>query len=129
MALAVYKATIIWKEEEKIKGLNLVKVLTQDQVLYFIVYEACFVRHLAVLIKHEPRVIFCAVASVMAYTVDLSQDLRNLFNTLGNPSLLCVLGSHLLIHLREAAEEGRNEGTSYRSKSLSMINFEQGEES
>ena len=68
------------------------------------------------------------MANLAAYTMDNSQILTDIFTTLGNPSLLCILGSHLLIHLREAAEEGRNEGTSYRSKSFSAIEFEQGEE-
>ena len=39
MILSVYKATVIWKEEESFRGLNLVKVLLEDQILYFIVYE------------------------------------------------------------------------------------------
>ncbi|EJD06090.1 uncharacterized protein FOMMEDRAFT_153453 [Fomitiporia mediterranea MF3/22] len=34
----------------------------------------------------------------------------------GNPALLCVLGSHLLINLKEAGELGVNGGTNYRSK-------------
>lgn len=60
--------------------------------------------------------------------MDLSTLLENVFNTVGSPSLLCVLGSHLLIHLREAAEEGLNEGTSYRLYSVSAIDFEHGAE-
>lgn len=38
MALAVYKATSIWKKGGKLRRFNLVKVLIQDQVLYFLVY-------------------------------------------------------------------------------------------
>ena len=74
------------------------------------------------------RAVFCAVANLIANAGGLNEILTNVFDTIGNPSLLCVLGSHLLIHLREAAEEGRNEGTSYRAKSLSAIHFEQGGE-
>lgn len=37
MVLAVYKATVIWKEDGNFKGMTLVKVLIQDQILYFIV--------------------------------------------------------------------------------------------
>lgn len=80
----------------------------------------------AVLLMHELRTIFCSVVNVIDYTADLSALLGNMINTVGNPSLLCVLGSHLLIHLKEAADEGRNEGTSYRSKSISIIEFDQG---
>ena len=50
--------------------------------------------------------------------------------TLGNPSLLCVLGSHLLINLKEAGELGLNEGTNYRpgflSQSVSDMEFAEG---
>lgn len=60
--------------------------------------------------------------------VVLDTFLENIFDVLGSPSLLCVLGNHLLIHLREAAEEGRNEGTSFGLKSPSGIHFGQVEE-
>lgn len=71
---------------------------------------------------YERRAIFFAVMNLVTYSADLSQLLLNIIAVLGNPSLLCVLGSHLLIHLREADDEGR----SYGSKSLSSIDFEQG---
>lgn len=38
------------------------------------------------------------------------------------------MGNHLLIHLREAADQGRNEGTSCREKPFSAIDFGPGEE-
>ena len=68
------------------------------------------------------------MADLLTYTVALSTFLQNILIALGSPLLLCVLGNHLLIHLREAADEGRNEGTSYRTKSSSAIEFEQGVE-
>ncbi|KAH8106463.1 hypothetical protein DFH11DRAFT_1468308, partial [Phellopilus nigrolimitatus] len=49
--------------------------------------------------------------------------LAALLAALGSPSLLCVLGSHLLVHLKEAAERGANGGTSYRMKTMSSIGF------
>lgn len=67
--------------------------------------------------------------NLVSITADLSTVLENILLAGGNPLLLCVLGSHLLIHLKETAEDGRDEGTSYRSKSLSTIGFEQGAES
>lgn len=36
MALAVYKAAEFWKLSSGFKGLNLVKVLIADQVVYFV---------------------------------------------------------------------------------------------
>lgn len=68
---------------------------------------------------------FCVVAALIPLTTDLDILPASLLQAAGNPSLLCILGSHLLIHLKEAAEEGFNEGTSYRPKSLSVIDFKQ----
>lgn len=48
MVLAVYKAAIIW-QDCKFGGLNLVKVLIQDQILYFIVYVSCRLDAFAIL--------------------------------------------------------------------------------
>lgn len=30
----------MWKENEKLRGLNIVKVLVQDQIIYFVLYVA-----------------------------------------------------------------------------------------
>ena len=38
MILFLYKAGKMWNDSRSIKGLNLVRVLFQDQVLYFILY-------------------------------------------------------------------------------------------
>lgn len=68
------------------------------------------------------------VINLVDSVADLSTLLSSTFQVAGSVSLLCVLGSHLLIHLREVAEDGQDEGTSYRSKPLSAIDFEQGTE-
>ena len=39
------------------------------------------------------RVIFCAVSNLITFVVELNEIVINVFNTLGSPSLLCVLGS------------------------------------
>ncbi|EJC97509.1 uncharacterized protein FOMMEDRAFT_163062 [Fomitiporia mediterranea MF3/22] len=54
---------------------------------------------------------------------DINRFVPTLMNAAGSPSLLCVIGSHLLIHLKEAGERGMNEGTSYRLRTLSDIGF------
>lgn len=59
----------------------------------------------------------------------MSPILHIVFDTVGEPALLCVLGSHLLIHLREAAEDDRNEGTSYSLSSNYANQYEQDAES
>ncbi|EJD04960.1 uncharacterized protein FOMMEDRAFT_154110 [Fomitiporia mediterranea MF3/22] len=54
---------------------------------------------------------------------DVSPFVSYLLNAAGSPALLCVLGSHLLINLKEAGEMGVNEGTNYRSRVVSNIEF------
>lgn len=45
----------------------------------------------------------------------------------GSPTLLCILGSHLLINLKEAGEKGYNEGTNYWPTHVSTMDFAGGE--
>ncbi|EJD00616.1 uncharacterized protein FOMMEDRAFT_159377 [Fomitiporia mediterranea MF3/22] len=49
-----------------------------------------------------------------------------LLNAFGSPTILCILGRHLMINLKEAAERGMNEGTSYRLQTISSdIEFDE----
>ncbi|KAH8109192.1 hypothetical protein DFH11DRAFT_1515913, partial [Phellopilus nigrolimitatus] len=106
MVLALYKAAEHWRETAGFSQFTLVKVLIQDQAIYFIM------------------VIFCSVMQIMADQLYIPNDLlASLLSFSGNPSLLCVLGSHLLVHLKEAGERGANGGTSYRMKTMSNIEF------
>ncbi|KAH8109188.1 hypothetical protein DFH11DRAFT_1515907, partial [Phellopilus nigrolimitatus] len=106
MVLALYKAAEHWRETAGFSQFTLVKVLIQDQAIYFIM------------------VIFCSVMEIMAIQLFIPNAvLADLLTTLGSPSLLCVLGSHLLVHLKEAGERGANGGTSYRMKTMSNIDF------
>lgn len=50
MTLAVRKARIIWKEDGQLRGLNLVRVLIQDQILYFTVCVHLLLDHAVILI-------------------------------------------------------------------------------
>ncbi|KAH8109716.1 hypothetical protein DFH11DRAFT_1515250 [Phellopilus nigrolimitatus] len=78
MVLALYKAAEHWRETAGFNQFALVKVLVQDQAIYFIM------------------VIFCSVVEIIAYQLFIPNVfLANLLNVLGNPSLLCILGSHL----------------------------------
>ncbi|KAH8109702.1 hypothetical protein DFH11DRAFT_1547986 [Phellopilus nigrolimitatus] len=61
------------------------------------------------------------IVSEQLYIQDIL--LAYLLNLLGNPSLLCVLGCHLLVHLKEAGKRGVNVGTSFRMKTMSNIEF------
>ncbi|KAH8106468.1 hypothetical protein DFH11DRAFT_1518171, partial [Phellopilus nigrolimitatus] len=106
MALALYKAAEHWRETAGFGQFALIKVLIQDQAIYFIM------------------VIFCSVMDIMANQLIIPNALlSDLLAIMGSPSLLCVLGSQLLIHLKEAGERGANGGTSYRMKTMSNIEF------
>lgn len=60
----------------------------------------------------------------MQYKLYVSNDfLAILLELLGSPSFLCILGSNMLFNLKEAGERGLNEGTSYRVKSVSAMEF------
>ncbi|KAH8109816.1 hypothetical protein DFH11DRAFT_1809670 [Phellopilus nigrolimitatus] len=106
MGLALYKAAEYWRETAGFSQFILVKVLIQDQAIYFIM------------------VFFVSVMQIVTAQFFIPNALLgNLLTTLGSPSLLCVLGSHLLVHLKEAGERGVNWGTSYRMKTMSNIAF------
>ncbi|OCB87157.1 hypothetical protein A7U60_g5671 [Sanghuangporus baumii] len=97
MVLALYKASEYWKTSAGFKGFKLIKVVIQDQILYFIF------------------VIIITVFAILGFKLQLSTVfLGTLLNTLGNPSFLCILGSRILINLKDAGEQGCNEGTSYK---------------
>ncbi|KAH8109867.1 hypothetical protein DFH11DRAFT_891286 [Phellopilus nigrolimitatus] len=106
MVLALYKAAEHWRETAGFSQFTLVKVLIQDQAIYFVM------------------VIFCSVMQIVSDQLFIPNILlANLLSISGSPSLLCVLGSHLLVHLKEAGERGANGGTSYRMKTMSNIEF------
>ena len=52
--------------------------------------------------------------------------LSYILQEMGSPAFLCVLGSRLLFNIKEAAERGVNEGTSYKLKTLSNMDFAEG---
>ncbi|KAH8107333.1 hypothetical protein DFH11DRAFT_1517754 [Phellopilus nigrolimitatus] len=107
MILALYKAAEYWKESGGFGQLSLVKVLLQDQVIYYFMVILCSAIDL--ILASESNVANVLLAGTLAL--------------LGSPSLLCVIGSHLLVHLKEAGEQGVNEGTSYRMTPVSSIGF------
>ncbi|KAH8105641.1 hypothetical protein DFH11DRAFT_1691975 [Phellopilus nigrolimitatus] len=98
MALALYKAAQFWKESAGFSQFDIVKVVMQDQAIYFSIITAEQVGGTNVI-------------------------LGNTLSIMGSPSFLCVLGSRLLVHLKEAGERGVNEGTSYRMRTVSTMGF------
>ena len=65
-------------------------------------------------------VLAVCVVHLLTFEADLDVGIWTIIlPALGHPSLLCVLGSRLLVNLKEAGELGLNEGTNYRPDSFS----------
>ena len=55
-----------------------------------------------------------------------SVEVSAVFEALGSPTLLCILGSRMLFNLKEAAEHGVNIGTNWSSYTHTIsIDFEE----
>lgn len=67
--------------------------------------------------------IFCSAANILGNVMKFSSFFATVLAVCGTPTLICVVGNHLLIHLREAGERGVNKGTSYRPREFSAIDF------
>ena len=58
---------------------------------------------------------FCCALNIVYYEIDLANVfLTDVLAVAGSPTFLCVLGSRMLFNLKEAAEKGSGEETSYR---------------
>ena len=71
-------------------------------------------------------VLVCSTAQVISLKVSVENDfLSNVLVSIGNPSFLCIIGSRLLINLKEVVEASLDEGTIHRSslRSVSDIIF------
>lgn len=80
-------------------------------------------------VNHWQRAILCSIFAIVSDMSSISEQFaaQNVINALGNPTLLCILGSRMFFNLREAGEAGVNEGTnvgSYRS-TTSSIGFQE----
>ena len=67
------------------------------------------------------------MANIINLNVLVENDFLGIIvQSIGDPSFLSVLGSHLLINLKEAGELGLKEGTNYKvnSRTVSDIDFE-----
>ncbi|EJC97723.1 uncharacterized protein FOMMEDRAFT_171505 [Fomitiporia mediterranea MF3/22] len=80
--LSVRKAAYI-RRRTTFKGLRLVKVIIQDQVIYYCFYIAVAVFKIAYITTNNPQ------AAIILFSI-------------GNPVLLCILGDQLLFNLKEA---------------------------
>ena len=60
------------------------------------------------------RVIFCSIINLVVYQLEYELDStrESIFSILGNPSLLCLLGSRMFINLKEAGSSDVKGGSS-----------------
>ena len=71
------------------------------------------------------RAIFVALFSIVgARLLTSNTAVEGVLNTLGRPTLLSILGSHMFFNLKEAAEHGVNIGTNWTSYTHSAIRFD-----
>lgn len=69
--------------------------------------------------------IACSVVNIIKCHIHGGPGWSGLLTVVGSTSFLCLLGSELLFNLKEAAELGVNEGTNYRPRSVSTIDFDE----
>ena len=74
------------------------------------------------------RVILFSVFAILEFRPHISSVFMAVIFSLGSPSFLCVLGSRILVNLKEVGERGLEEGTDYTLdlRSISGIDFANG---
>lgn len=76
--------------------------------------------------RFDLSVLFCSLANIVGSNTANARGSTLLSYVLiatGSPALLCVLGNHLLIHLKEASEAQLNEGVDPESNCASTVQF------
>ncbi|KAH8109826.1 hypothetical protein DFH11DRAFT_1547921 [Phellopilus nigrolimitatus] len=100
-------------------------MLYEIALMVLALYKAAeYERETAGFTNQSDRVIFSDVMEIISVELFVSEKfLSNLLNILGSPSFLCVLGSRMLVRLKEAGERVSNEGTSIRLTTMSDMDF------
>ncbi|PAV19218.1 hypothetical protein PNOK_0415100 [Pyrrhoderma noxium] len=111
LTLASYKALQYKGETSDNKLSPLVKILIEDQVIYFILVVYC-----------------CLINILQFYFQGVGNDyLANIFVCLGKPGFLSMMGSHLLINLNETYNQRDYKGSDYHGgTNLSSMEFSYG---
>ena len=121
LVLALVKVTSYW-QNLGFRGSQLFLVLIKDQILYFALSAATFLKYIITVLT------VCRAISVAAFSIAENQTtssiaLTSILNALGSSTLLCVIGSRMFFNLQEAAEHGVNPGTNWSSHSDTVIRF------
>lgn len=124
MVIALYKAAEYWRLSAGFKGFTLVKVLIKDQVLYFML-QVMSHGFPSSYIHPFHSVILCSMFAILGFRLTIPNIiLADILSSLGNPSFLSLLGSRMLVNLKEAGERGQNEGTNYRPPTITMSDID-----
>ncbi|OCB91809.1 hypothetical protein A7U60_g922 [Sanghuangporus baumii] len=106
LVLALYKAMLYQRFSAGFSGPRLVKVLIHDQIIYFLL------------------VVACCVLNILQFKIHVTNNiLAGILSTLGCPSLLCVVGSHMLFNLKEAGNRDLIENSTYSAESGGTIEY------
>ena len=93
----------------------------------------CFISHCKDFEFTATKILILLLSAISCCTLNIIGDavavdivfLTNILQLAGNPSFLSILGSRMLFNLKDAGKRGVNEGTNYRSKTVSDIQFEE----
>ncbi|EJD05029.1 uncharacterized protein FOMMEDRAFT_145679 [Fomitiporia mediterranea MF3/22] len=108
LCLGLYKAMEI-RKSLGFRGLSLLKTIIYDQVAYFVLVMICSIANI--------------VPNIVVELVQRSSFL-SLFYILGSASMISLLGSRMLLHLKKAAGERLEGGDSFRiSSNLTIAEF------
>lgn len=72
----------------------------------------------------QPSVISISIFNILQFTTEIqSHFLVNLVTGLGSSSLLCIIGSKMLVNLKEVGRNGIGDDMSFDSLDISMMEF------
>lgn len=121
MTLSLYKAVQYWRESPGSTGIDLVKVLIQDQAMYFVLYARKHSLHRSILTHGQLHSLIVNTSAQILSEVLQSSKLTGFLSVMGNPLMLCVLGSRLVVNMKEAGEKGENGENLGSSRSVGTV--------
>lgn len=109
---------------------KLIKVVIQDQVIFFVAYvtkqhslSLLLLKAIYMLILY--RIILCTVANIFVAPAKWNKAISCTLSIFGTPTLLSVIGCRMLLNLKDANQQDGNAGSSSLGAcALSDIRFE-----
>lgn len=118
MILVFYKAAVMWKENAGLAGFSLIKVLVRDQAVYFVTCGFLFFRARRQWnwLLRCIRIVVISLIQILINNLRLGIALNCILGLIGNPAFLPLLGSRLLVHMKEAS---KHQDESYEPRVIS----------